>query len=185
VIKYRNAQDIGDKWKTTNRPLPRRRRSSLNEASLPSVPDFSPLPGAGATARSASTWSFDSLHCPRVRSGALDHQSRELRRNASSPLGYMPYGAHRAAAARRPRPRICTLQESGPLRDYVTINLQRRRSPEQISHRLRKDFSHDAQMRAARRNYLPGNLHATSRSVATRDHSDDSIRANQTQTSSR
>jgi len=74
--------------------------------------------------------------------------SRELRRNASS-LGYMPYGAHRAAAARRPRPRICKLQASGPLRDYVATNLQRRRSPEQISHRLRKDFSDDAQMRMA------------------------------------
>jgi len=75
--------------------------------------------------------------------------SRELRRNASSSLGYMPYGAHRAAAARRPRPRICKLQASGPLRDYVVTNLQRRRSPEQISHRLRKDFSDDAKMRVA------------------------------------
>ena len=75
--------------------------------------------------------------------------SRELRRNASSSLGYMPYGAHRAAAARRPRPRICKLQASGPLRDYVATNLQRKRSPEQISHRLRKDISHDAKMRVA------------------------------------
>jgi IS30 family transposase len=75
--------------------------------------------------------------------------SRELRRNTTSSLGYMPYGAHRAAATRRPRPRHSKLQTPGPLRDYVTSELARRRSPEQISHRLSKVFSNDATMRAA------------------------------------
>ena len=56
--------------------------------------------------------------------------SRELRRDASSSLGYVLYGAR-------------------PLRDYVVTNLQSRRSPERISHRLCKDFSNDAKMRAA------------------------------------
>jgi IS30 family transposase len=75
--------------------------------------------------------------------------SREIHRNATSPLGYMPYGAHRAAAARRTRPKHCKLQAPGPLRDYVAGELARRRSPEQISHRLRKIYSNDPQMRAA------------------------------------
>ena len=74
---------------------------------------------------------------------------RELARNASPRLGYLPYAAHRAAAARRPRPRPRKLLAAGPLRDYVVAGLARRWSPEQISHRLVGDFTGEPGMRVA------------------------------------
>lgn len=74
--------------------------------------------------------------------------SRELARNSTAAIGYMPYGAHRQAAARRARPRPCKLNVSGPLRDYVTEGLQKRWSPEQVSRRLAKDLGGDTTMRA-------------------------------------
>jgi transposase, IS30 family len=75
--------------------------------------------------------------------------SRELARNSSPKLGYLPYAAHRAAVARRPRPKQRRLLVSGPLRDYVVAGLARRWSPEQISHRLVKDFADEPRMRVA------------------------------------
>lgn len=73
--------------------------------------------------------------------------SRELARNATNTLGYLPYTAHRMAASRRPRPRVRRLEGESGLRAYVQTKLQQKWSPEQISHRLVKDFPDDRQMR--------------------------------------
>jgi transposase, IS30 family len=73
--------------------------------------------------------------------------SRELRRNATQALGYLPYSAHRIAAVRRDRPKERKLQRRGRLRQYVAHGLRRRWSPEQISRRLVRDFPGDLEMR--------------------------------------
>src|SRR6185369_13719925 len=73
--------------------------------------------------------------------------SRELRRNATQSLGYLPYSAHRIAASRRGRPKERKLQRPGRLRHYVARGLRRRWSPEQISRRLVRDFPEDLEMR--------------------------------------
>lgn len=75
--------------------------------------------------------------------------SRELRRNAVGRGGYLPHTAHRVSVKRRERPREARLTAPGPLRDYVQAKLSRRWSPEQISHRLRRDFPDDPAMRVA------------------------------------
>lgn len=75
--------------------------------------------------------------------------SRELRRNTVSRHGYLPHNAHRTSAKRRERPRTCKLAAGGPLHDYVAAKLAKRWSPEQISHRLRRDFPHDPGMRVS------------------------------------
>jgi len=75
--------------------------------------------------------------------------SRELRRNTVSRHGYLPHSAHRASVKRRERPRQAKLSLEGPLRDYVTVKLAKRWSPEQISRRLRRDFPHDPGMRVS------------------------------------
>jgi IS30 family transposase len=75
--------------------------------------------------------------------------SRELTRNASAAGGYLPYAAHRAAVARLPRPRDSKLQLAGPLRKYVALKLRHKWSPEQISHRMLKDFPGDVEMRVS------------------------------------
>ena len=72
--------------------------------------------------------------------------SREIERN-STDGEYLPYAAHREAAARRPRPKQAKLAEPGPLRDYVGEKLLKRWSPEQVCHALVKDFPHDPEMR--------------------------------------
>jgi IS30 family transposase len=56
--------------------------------------------------------------------------SRELKRNTSPRLGYLPYDAHRRAAARRPRPKQQKLLAPGPLRTFVLDGLAERWSPE-------------------------------------------------------
>ena len=73
--------------------------------------------------------------------------SRELRRNATQSLGYLPYSAHRIAASRRGRPKERKLERRGRLRHYVARGLRRRWSPEQISRRLVRDFPEDLEMR--------------------------------------
>ncbi|NYJ19789.1 IS30 family transposase [Leifsonia psychrotolerans] len=75
--------------------------------------------------------------------------SRELRRNTVGRSGYLSHTAHRASAKRRERPRTARLAREGPLRDYVAGKLTKRWSPEQISHRLRRDFPHDREMRVS------------------------------------
>ncbi|WP_226831660.1 MULTISPECIES: IS30 family transposase [Brevibacterium] len=73
--------------------------------------------------------------------------SRELARNATITLGYLPYTAHRMATSRRPRPRVRKLEAESRLRSYIQGKLSKKWSPEQISHRLVKDFPDDEGMR--------------------------------------
>lgn len=73
--------------------------------------------------------------------------SREVARNTEPGRGYRPYAAHRAAAARRPRPKARKLQTSTRLRAFVAAGLQVRWSPEQISHTLIKTYPDDQEMR--------------------------------------
>ena len=75
--------------------------------------------------------------------------SRELRRNTISTRGYLPHTAHRLSVQRRHRPRCPKLVGNTELRDYVQAKLRQRWSPEQISHRLRKDFPDSTEMRVS------------------------------------
>ncbi|PFG33921.1 IS30 family transposase [Sanguibacter antarcticus] len=75
--------------------------------------------------------------------------SREVRRNTVSRSGYLPHTAHRVSVKRRERPRTAKLTVDGPLRDYVAAKLKKRWSPEQIRHRLQRDFPHDPGMRVS------------------------------------
>ncbi|WP_427008246.1 IS30 family transposase [Pseudarthrobacter sp. H2] len=75
--------------------------------------------------------------------------SREVSRNSHPVLGYQPYGAQRAAVARRSRPKTSKLSGNRRLRDFVKGKLLTRCSPEQISHLLIKDFPDDEQMRVS------------------------------------
>jgi transposase, IS30 family len=75
--------------------------------------------------------------------------SRELARNTDpdDPDGaYRPYAAHRAAAARRARPKPARRATNTALAGYVQAGLDRRWSPEQICHALRVDHPDDAEM---------------------------------------
>jgi IS30 family transposase len=74
---------------------------------------------------------------------------RELSRNTTSNLGYQPYAAQRAAAARRPRPKNRKLLTVPRLRGYVEGKLLVRLSPEQISNTLIKEFPNDQEMRVS------------------------------------
>jgi IS30 family transposase len=62
---------------------------------------------------------------------------------------YLPYQADRAAAADRARPKQAKLVTNQNLRQAVEDGLSRRLSPEQISHRLVKDFPDDESMRVS------------------------------------
>jgi IS30 family transposase len=72
--------------------------------------------------------------------------SRELARGSITGE-YRPVAAHRDALDRARRPRESKLARPGPLRDYVADQLERKRSPEQIAHRIRLDFPDDPEMR--------------------------------------
>ncbi|MBT2376036.1 hypothetical protein J7E90_01295 [Streptomyces sp. ISL-111] len=71
---------------------------------------------------------------------------REIEANSGSE-GYQPYAAHRAAAARRPRPKDRKLLRGGRLRRFGQDGLRRRWSPEQICHALLKEHPDDESMR--------------------------------------
>jgi IS30 family transposase len=73
---------------------------------------------------------------------------REIDANSGSE-GYQPYAAHRAAAARRPRPRDRKLLHEGRLRRFVQDGLRRRWSPEQICHALPTEYPDDQSMRVS------------------------------------
>jgi IS30 family transposase len=78
--------------------------------------------------------------------------SRELASNTDPDdpdRRYLPYAAHRAAAARRARPKPAKLVTNQPLANYVQAGLDQRWSPEQISHALREDHPDDGQMRVS------------------------------------
>jgi IS30 family transposase len=67
--------------------------------------------------------------------------SRELRRNRDPDRGqYRPFTAHRLAAGRRARPGRGKLLADPVLRQFVAGRLEKRWSPEQISHALRCEF---------------------------------------------
>jgi IS30 family transposase len=74
---------------------------------------------------------------------------REIARNSDPQLGYLPHGAHRKAAARRPRPKEGKLGVEGPLRSWVRDRLRIRWSPEQISRTLITQFPHNPEMRVS------------------------------------
>ena len=75
--------------------------------------------------------------------------SRELKRNTVSARGYMPHTAHHLSVKHRARPRQAKLVANAELRSYVQGKLAKRWSPQQISHRLIKDFPTAPQMRAS------------------------------------
>ncbi|MFD4432026.1 IS30 family transposase, partial [Nocardia sp. NPDC058497] len=74
--------------------------------------------------------------------------SREVRAHRVAGR-YLPYRAHRAAAAARARPKQSKLVTNQALRAEVTEGLRKRYSPEQIAGRLRKDFPDDESMRVS------------------------------------
>jgi IS30 family transposase len=62
---------------------------------------------------------------------------------------YLPYHADKSAAADRARPKQSKLVTNDKLRQVVDDGLSQRYSPEQISHRLVKDFPDDESMRVS------------------------------------
>jgi transposase, IS30 family len=74
--------------------------------------------------------------------------SREVRAHRVDGL-YLPYRAHQAAARARARPKQSKLAVNQDLREAVEDALSRRCSPEQISHRLHRDFPDDESMRVS------------------------------------
>lgn len=74
--------------------------------------------------------------------------SREIAAHRVAGL-YLPYQAEAAAAAARARPKQSKLVSSQKLRQVVTDGLRNRWSPEEISHRLVKDFPDDESMRVS------------------------------------
>lgn len=77
--------------------------------------------------------------------------SREIRRNRTNGTRgqwhYRPHAAQARADARRPRPKPGKIGQCIPLRDYIQDRLERRWSPEQTAHQLRRDFPDDPEMR--------------------------------------
>ena len=74
--------------------------------------------------------------------------SREIRGRSVEGL-YLPHQADRAAAAGRKRPKDSKLVVHSALRAEVERGLERKLSPEQISHRLVTDFPDDESMRVS------------------------------------
>jgi transposase, IS30 family len=67
--------------------------------------------------------------------------SRELRRNRDPDSGqYRPFAAQRMAVGRRARPGRGKLEHDAVLRQFVAGRLEKRWSPERISHALRCEF---------------------------------------------
>ncbi len=73
---------------------------------------------------------------------------REVRAHSTEGV-YLPHQAHRDAAAARARPKTCKLLTNTVLREQVERGLGRKLSPEQISHRLVRDFPDDESMRVS------------------------------------
>ena len=91
------------------------------------------------------------LTLTRIAAGIDKHPStvsREVRAHLVGGL-YLPYHANTAAAVARARPKQSKLVVNRDLREAVADGLARRVSPEQISHRLVKDFPDDPSMRVS------------------------------------
>ncbi|MFD4438970.1 IS30 family transposase [Nocardia sp. NPDC058519] len=74
--------------------------------------------------------------------------SREVRAHRVNG-SYLPYRANRDAALTRQRPKPAKLVSDQALRAQVVAGLSCRLSPEQIAHRLRRDFPDDEGMRVS------------------------------------
>ncbi|MFE0047399.1 IS30 family transposase [Streptomyces albireticuli] len=74
--------------------------------------------------------------------------SREVRRHSVEGI-YLPHQAHQGASAARVRPKPSKLVTDAALRGQVEMGLERKLSPQQISHRLLKDFPDDESMRVS------------------------------------
>ena len=87
----------------------------------------------------------------RIAAGIGKHPSTVSREIAARSIDgvYLPYRADQSAVADRARPKQSKLVTNQTLRDAVADGLSRRCSPEQISHRLRKDFPDDESMRVS------------------------------------
>ena len=93
----------------------------------------------------------NGLNLTQIAAGINKHTStvsREVRAHSIEGL-YLPYQADRAAAVDRARPKQSKLVTNQKLRQAVDDGLTRRLSPEQISHRLVKDFPDDESMRVS------------------------------------
>ncbi|WP_449455872.1 IS30 family transposase [Streptomyces dangxiongensis] len=72
--------------------------------------------------------------------------SREIRRNCNPdvsprhPAYYRPFAAHKRAETRRRRPKPRRIHGTPELRDFIQKHLDKRWSPEQIAHVLRRQF---------------------------------------------
>ena len=77
---------------------------------------------------------------PRSCAGVRRRSAAEVRRNISGAGNYRPFGAHRKALGRRPRPRSGKLAHDNDLRDFVQDRLEQRWSPQQICHALPIEF---------------------------------------------
>jgi len=74
--------------------------------------------------------------------------SREIRARSVEGV-YLPHRAHRDAAVARARPKESKLVTNTALREQVEQRLELKLSPEQICHRLVKDFPDDESMRVS------------------------------------
>jgi IS30 family transposase len=91
----------------------------------------------------------DSLRTIAARIGKnVSTVSREVRGHSIEGR-YLPYQADRVAAAARARPKQSKLVQNAVLRAAVEEGLSRKLSPEQISHRLRRDHPDDESMRVS------------------------------------
>jgi len=79
---------------------------------------------------------------------AVSSVSREVKYRSIEGV-YLPHRAQEVAAAARARPKTSKLVQHAALREQVEQGLERRLSPEQISHRLVKDFPDDESMRVS------------------------------------
>ncbi|WP_424327388.1 IS30 family transposase [Gordonia sp. (in: high G+C Gram-positive bacteria)] len=91
----------------------------------------------------------DSMRTIAARIGKnVSSISREVREHSIAGR-YLPHQAHRAAAVARARPKQSKLVVNTVLRAAVEEGLSRKLSPEQISHRLRRDHPDDESMRVS------------------------------------
>ena len=130
------------------RPVITTRSRSMADAAAPEVSDrFLSLQDRLAIADGLQA----GLTMTTIAAGIGKHTStvsREVRGRSIDGL-YLPYQADNAAAADRGRPKQSKLVTNQTLRHAVEDGLSRRLSPEQISHRLVKDFPDDESMRVS------------------------------------